>query len=157
MRQIARAIAYSFFEDFKHYSTRKKAAIVACIVVFLLFVWSLLRSGGRDQGLATDGLGLSPLSMTDHAGAEWTLDLITGQPLARIRDNGNEPGQPLLIRVDVRRVSPYEVSLGLTIEGQAGERYMAGALKNGQRQPEPRFSIVHERGRVLATGRFKYG
>jgi hypothetical protein len=157
MTHIARAIAFSFFEDFKRFSPRKKAAIVACVVVFVLFVWSLLRSGGEDPGLSANQLGLAPLSMTDHAGAKWELDLITGQPLAKIKNSGKEPGQPLLIKVDVRRVSPYEVSMGLTIEGQAGERYMAGALKEGQRQPEPTFRIVHEQGRVLATGRFKYG
>ncbi|UCG57047.1 MAG: hypothetical protein JSU70_19555 [Phycisphaerales bacterium] len=157
MRQIARAIASSFFEDFKRSSPRKKAAIAACIVVFVLLIWSLLRSDGGPPGLSAEQVGLSPLSVIDDTGTKWELDLITGQPLARIASSGKKPGPPLLIKVDVRQTGRQDVSIGLTIEGQAGERYMAGVIKNGQREPEPKFRIVHELGRELADGRFEYG
>jgi hypothetical protein len=157
MRQMARAIALSFFEDFKRSSARKKALILAGVAALVVVVWVLLRSGGGPSGLTAEQVGLAPLSVTDDNGAKWELDLITGQPLARIASSGKKPGPPLLIKVDVRQTGRQDVSIGLAIEGQAGERYMAGAIKNGQREPEPKFRIVHERGRVLAIGLFKYG
>jgi hypothetical protein len=65
-------------------------------------------------------------------------------------------GPPLTVRTDVA-AKDEGVSVGLSIFGQAGERYHPGVQKNGERQPAPELKIVDEAGKVLATGNFAYG
>jgi hypothetical protein len=65
-------------------------------------------------------------------------------------------GPPLTVKTDVA-TKDEGVSIGLSIFGQAGERYNPGVQKNGQRQPAPELKIVDEAGKVLATGNFAYG
>jgi len=65
-------------------------------------------------------------------------------------------GPPLTVKTDVA-TKDEGVSIGLSIFGQAGERYHPGVQKNGQRQPAPELKIVDEAGKMLATGNFAYG
>jgi len=65
-------------------------------------------------------------------------------------------GPPLTVKTDVA-TKDEDVSIGLLIFGQAGERYNPGVQKNGERQPAPALKIVDEAGKVLATGNFAYG
>jgi hypothetical protein len=65
-------------------------------------------------------------------------------------------GPPLTVKTNVATKDEV-VSVGLSIFGQAGERYNPGVQKNGQRQPAPELKIVDEAGKVLATGNFAYG
>ena len=100
--------------------------------------------------------GLSPLSTTDEKGDEWVLDLARGQSISSLNNSGTKPGQPLLLKADVQ-IKGRNVSIRLVVEGQAGEKYVAGVRKNSQRQPAPVFTIVNESGKALTSGRFRYG
>jgi len=100
-------------------------------------------------------MGLSALSMTDANGDKWVLDLAKGQTASGLKD-GAKPGSPLLVTTDVQ-ISGRDVSIGLIVEGQAGEKYAGGVQKNKQWQPPPGFKIVNDAGKTLTTGRFKYG
>jgi len=125
---------------------------VASVVVIVAFFRALFSSPAsyRQQ------LGLSSLSLTDENGDKWILDLAKGQSLSRFQDSSAKPGPPLLIKTDVQ-TSGLDVSIGLIVEGQAAEKYVGGAQKNGRWQPPPRFKIVDETGNTLITGAFKYG
>ena len=48
------------------------------------------------------------------------------------------------------------VLIDFVIKGQAGEEYKA-AFKNGSSQGLPRFKVLDESGKSLATGQFEYG
>lgn len=85
------------------------------------------------------------------------LRLVRGQPLSRISKSGRKPGPPLLVRTNARKISNSQFSIGITAEGQAGEKYIGGAKKNGKREPEPQFVIVNEKEKILAKGKFEYG
>ena len=94
--------------------------------------------------------------MTDENGDKWVLDLAKGQSLSTIKGSDRKPGPPLLIKTDVR-IGRQDVSIGLVVEGQAGEKYAGGAKKNRRWRPPPRFKIVDEAGKTLTNGAFKYG
>lgn len=100
--------------------------------------------------------GLSPLSITDEKGDQWILDLARGQSISSLKNSGTKPGQPLLVKTDVQ-IKGRNVSIRVVVEGQAGEKYVAGVRKNNQRQPAPVFTIVNETGKTLTSGRFRYG
>ena len=84
------------------------------------------------------------------------LDMVKGQTLSSLKDSSTKTGPPLLVKTDVQ-ISGREVSIGLVVEGQAGEKYVGGVQKNGQLQLPPAFNIVNEAGKTLTSGRFKYG
>ena len=94
--------------------------------------------------------------MTDENGYKWVLAVTKGQSLSRLKDNGAKAGPPLLLKTDVR-TSGRNVSIGLIIEGQAGEKYASGAVKNGRLQPSPGLKIVDDTGKTLTSGAFEYG
>ena len=101
-------------------------------------------------------LGLSSLSVTDENSDKWVLDLDKGQSVSSLKDSAAKTGPPLLVKTDVQ-IKGRDVSIGLIVEGQAGEKYVGGVQKNGQWQPPPAFAIVNEAGKTLTSGRFKYG
>jgi hypothetical protein len=76
---------------------------------------------------------------------------------SRRSKSNKKPGPPLLVRTNARKISNHQFSIGITVEGQAGEKYIGGATKNGKREPEPEFNIVDEKARILARGKFEYG
>ncbi|MHC4707274.1 MAG: hypothetical protein ACYS8I_09335 [Planctomycetota bacterium] len=131
-----------------------RIAIAACVCV--LAVGTLLRGFLFSPASSRDKLGLSSLSTTDENGDKWVLDLAKGQSLSTIKGSDRKPGPPLLIKTDVR-ISGRNASVGLVIEGQAGEKYAGGAKKNRRWQPPPQFTIVDESGKTLVSGAFKYG
>ena len=65
-------------------------------------------------------------------------------------------GPPLKIKTDVTRRG-RTVLIGLSIFGQAGEKYSSVIMKNNQRQPPPGFKIIDEEGNTLTSGNFAYG
>lgn len=65
-------------------------------------------------------------------------------------------GPPLKIKTDVTRKG-RTVLIGLSIFGQAGEKYHPATMKNNQSQPAPSFKIVDEQGNTLTSGNFAYG
>jgi hypothetical protein len=123
---------------------------VALVVVAGVLLWGSFSSPSREE------LGLGSQSATDQNGDKWVLELIKGQPVSSFADSSAKPGPPLLIKTDVQ-ISGRDVSIGLIVQGQAGETYVPGVQKNGQWQPEPGLNILDEAGKILATGKFKYG
>jgi len=135
---------------------KKTAVIVAGAVVAVVVIVVLLRGIFSSPASSRQEIGLTSLSKTDENGDKWVLDLAKGQSLSGLRDSSAKTGPPLLIKTDVQ-IKGRNVSIGLIVEGQAGEKYAGGVQKNGQWQQPPAFNIVNEAGKVLTSGRFKYG
>jgi hypothetical protein len=137
-------------------SGNKKIIVIATTaVVSVVVIGALLRGVFSSSKTPRQQMGLSALSMTDTNGDKWVLDLAKGQSASGLKD-GAKPGPPLLVKTDVQ-ISGRNVSIGLIVEGQAGEKYAGGVQKNNQWQPAPGFKIVNEVGKTLTTSRFKYG
>jgi hypothetical protein len=135
---------------------KKTIVIVSAAVIAVIIIGALLCSIFSSPPSSRQQLGLSPLSLTDENGIKWILDLAKGQSISGLKDSIAKAGPPLLVKTDVQIIG-RDVSIGLIVEGQAGEKYAGGVQKNGQWQPAPAFDIVNEAGKVLASGRFKYG
>lgn len=135
---------------------KKKVIIASAAIVAVIVIGALLRGIFSSPASSRQELGLSSLSTTDENGDKWILDLVKGQSPSSLKDSSAKTGPPLLVKTDVQ-ISGRNVSLGLIVEGQAGEKYAGGVQKNGQWQPAPAFNIVNEAGKVLNSGRFKYG
>jgi hypothetical protein len=139
---------YNFF------SQKTKVFFAASIITVLAVMMGLIiRSCSTSS---RPRAGLPPLSITDENGDKWVLDPVKGQLLSRFKGSSAKPGPPLLIRTDVQ-TKGREVFIDLIVEGQAGERYVGGVMKNEQWQPPPKLKILNQAGAVLATGEFKYG
>ena len=142
---------------FKALSSPRGKTIIICLgaASLIVILSELYVKPGRPSSLQKSTL--SALSETDENGNTWTLELIKGQPLSRIHKSDKEPGPPLIIRTNVRKINNSQLSIGITVEGQAGEKYISGVIKNGMLEPEPQFIIVDEKGRILGGGIFEYG
>ena len=138
-------------------SEKKKIIVIASATIVAVVVIGALLSGTLSSPASSrQKMGLSSLSTTDENGDKWVLDLAKGQSLSSLKDSSAKTGPPLLAKTDVQ-ISGRDVSIGLIVEGQAGEKYAGGVQKNGQWQQAPTFNIVNEAGKVLTSGRFKYG
>jgi hypothetical protein len=101
------------------------------------------------------------LSAADKDGAKWTLMAQPAKDMATVEVAKGETkplkvGAPLVVKADATG-SGQQVTLGLSILGQGGEKYGAGASKNGTLQPSPKFKIVDESGKEIGAGEFEYG
>jgi hypothetical protein len=136
--------------------TRIALVLLTIIVAVLLAVRAVprLTSGGHP---IQKELGLKPLRATDENGGVWVMEPAAAQPFARLREKQAKPGPPLLVRTEVQRTSAEEISIGLLLEGQAGERYLPGISRDGVRLPAPAFTVVNEAGQVIHKDQFKYG
>lgn len=137
-------------------SGQKKKIVIASTVVGIVVIGALLHGIFSSPASSRQQLGFSSLSTTDENGDKWILELAKGQSLSNLKDSSSKSGPPLLVRTDVQ-IKGRDVSIGLVVEGQAGEKYVGGVQKNGQWMPPPTFNIVNEAGKILASGRFKYG
>ena len=135
---------------------KRSIVIVSAALVAVVAIGALLHGIFSSPASSRQQLGLSSLSTTDENGDKWVLDLVKGQSLSSLKDSSAKTGPPLLVKTDVQ-ISGRDVSIGLIVEGQAGEKYAGGVQKNGRWQPAPAFNIVSETGKVLTSGRFKYG
>jgi hypothetical protein len=99
----------------------------------------------------------SSLRQTDAGGSTWSLDLAGGQSFPAMESNGAKPGAPIIVKTDVQRSGQREVSVGLLLEGQAGEQYRPVVKKDGTPLAAPALRIVNEAGQVVAQDTFKYG
>jgi hypothetical protein len=61
------------------------------------------------------------------------------------------------VKTDVQKVADREMSIGLILEGQAGEQYRPVVTKNGTALSAPRVRIVNEAGQVVVEDSFRYG
>ena len=128
---------------------------VAVLVVFAgILVRSLNSPSSPPSPEPSQQVRFSSLAASDGNGDTWTLGLKGVPP--RMPENGLRPGVPLSVKADVNG-SGRSISIGLIIEGQAGEVYEPGAAKNGQRRPAPKFTVLDESGTVLGSGSFEYG
>ncbi len=108
------------------------------------------------QPIAQPMGGSSSLSRTDSSGTTWGLDQAGGGWVSA-EPNGPKAGPPILVKTDVQKVADREVSIGLILEGQAGEQYRPVVKKNGTAQSAPGVRIVNEAGQVVAEDSFRYG
>ncbi len=158
MQYLTRAILSSFLPRSLAESRGAKVVLavvgVAAAVLLILVFLRLLRSS---RPSVQHELGLQSLVATDRRGAKWVIEPTAAQPFARLRESRIGPGLPLTLRTDMRRDSTDRVSIGLIIEGRAGERYSPQISRNGERLPAPEFTVVDEAGQAAFKGRFKYG
>ena len=124
------------------------AVATVCVTIMVISLRGIHPSSGSRRDFE--------IVQKDQNGDLWSLHLVKGHSLSRLKRIGKEPGPPLVVKVDVTRQN-RNVSFDLILEGKAGEKYIAGIKKNGQIMPPPRYKIVDESGKVLKTGTFKYG
>ncbi len=157
MKEIISAIISKLSDDYHDASGKTKIVLVVSVTAALAVVGVVsIRSCSSSSTSTRQRNGLSSLSVTDENGDRWILDLTKGQSLSVFNSSGSKPGPPLLVKTDVQ-TEGREVSIGLIVEGQAGEIYAGGVKKNERWQPPPRFKVVDKAGKVLASGVFKYG
>jgi len=122
-------------------------------------------SGGKWQAPAGHYMALQvQLAKTDAQGAKWTLSGSGAGKLENFEVRKGETlamklGPPLVTKVEATPVGEGTgtVSIGMALEGQAGERYASGAAKTGAVQSPPQLKILDQAGKVLATGKFQFG
>jgi len=157
MKEIISAIISKLSDDYRESSQKTKIILIASVAAALIVVVGVsFRSCRSSSTSLRRQLGLSSLSVTDENGDRWVLDLAKGQSVSGLKSSGVKPGPPLVVKTDVQ-TEGREVSIGLIVEGQAGEKYAGGVKKNERWQPPPRFKIVDKAGKVLTTGAFEYG
>ncbi|MHC4622654.1 MAG: hypothetical protein ACYS4W_02010 [Planctomycetota bacterium] len=84
-----------------------------------------------------------------------------GGKLSKIRVGDGETtvlkvGPPLTVHPEVSR-SGRTVSIGLSLIGRAGERWIPAVFASERDAPKATLKIVDEGGKVLASGKFEYG
>jgi hypothetical protein len=80
-----------------------------------------------------------------------------GGGMVSTEPNGPKAGPPILVQANVQRVADREVSIGLILQGQAGEQYRPVVKKNGTPVAAPKLRILDEAGQVVGQGDFAYG
>lgn len=155
MREITSAIISSIFKDLS--SRRGKVVLIGLVMAAFIVILDLFWLRDRVPSSILKQKALSPLSVTDEIGDKWILDLVKGQQFSGANMNDRKPGPPLLVSTNIMKIDNSRLSVGIEVKGRAGERYIAGALKNGKREPEPQFIIIDEKARILAKGKFEYG
>jgi hypothetical protein len=148
-----------YFPGYRNFSPGTKTAIAVVIIVgILLLLWLPIRSCSSSPPPVTGmyKISIAALNIFDGNGDKWELQPEIGQPANIYRKNEVKTGPPLLVKTDCI-IKGYRVSIGLQVTGQADERYVPGAIKNGKREPPPSFIIIDEEEKVLDHGDFEYG
>ncbi len=141
--------------EFLESSLKTKIIISICAGVVAILLLGQLFSGPAP--LATKkNIGLRSLTKNDTNGDEWVLAIVRGQPVSKLAQSESKPGEPVSVTLDVQ-VTGKVLSIGLIVQGQAGEKYVAGAIKNGKWLPAPTFIVVNEAGKIIGKGQFEYG
>lgn len=128
------------------------------LVLLLIILYLFLRDSGpqSNQRGSTPADGQSSVSQTDANGVAWTLDQ-AGGAFFPMEPNAPKAGPPIFVKTDVQQVGDHEMSIGLLLEGQAGEQYRPVIKKNGSPLSAPRLRVVNEAGQVVVQGDFQYG
>ncbi len=129
--------------------------VLVLLLAFLFFQKQNPRSG-TTTAPAPGGTPAAALSRTDANGVSWSLDS-TGGAIVSTESNGPKAGPPILVSANVRRVADRELSIGLVLQGQAGEQYRPVVKKNGTPIAAPKLRILSEAGQVVTQGDFQYG
>ena len=102
-------------------------------------------------------------NLSSHAGSDkWQVSFYGAQnPSSRITVSKGQTttikfGPPLYLKSEVKPTG-RQVSIGLSITGQSGERYNPRVIKNGSVIEAPKLQIIDQSGNVLASGKFEYG
>ena len=105
---------------------------------------------------------LLELSRTDSTAGRWAIKGY--RETGKLNNFEIHPGETLPIKVGppllVKTTAEQQgnnIMIGVDLEGQAGEIYGAQITRNSRPLPPPRFQLVDESGKVLASGEFKYG
>ena len=150
-------LVHIFAPNLYRASQRTKVILASCagvaVIVIVMVAFKSCTGSPRPKGYA---IHLGPLSIKDPAGNQWDIELLEGQPRLFYSTNKLKPGPPLLVSTNVD-FKGLDASIGIEVKGQAGEKYSVGALKNGKQVEAPRFDILDEGGKILASGQFKYG
>ena len=128
-------------------------------VLLLIIIWLFLKNPvppSKPAGSTPAGGQSSSVSQTDANGVAWALDQ-AGGALLSTEPNAPKAGPPILVKTDVQKVGDHEMSIGLLLEGQAGEQYRPAVKKNGSPLSAPKLRIVNEAGQVVTQGDFQYG
>jgi hypothetical protein len=137
-------------------SSPKRVAITASAAVLIVSLISIDLFFGPESGGSSPTVKLKTPALTDTSGDKWSLELLKGQSGRVLEDEGKRPGPPLLLK-PTGNMRGSTIEVGLTMEGQVGEKYVPGAIKNGQWVDPPKFELVSEKGKILASGQFEYG
>ena len=160
IKTLAADIAYgvkSLFSSSDGYDdsvSKKKIIIVGSAVVILAAIVCMKLFW--PSAPVAERIELATAETADANGDVWSLQLLKGQSSQIIAQAGVKPGPPLLVKPEVT-VRGRTVEAGVTVQGQAGEKYVPGVQRNDKWLPPPRFRLVSESGKVLAAGRFEYG
>jgi hypothetical protein len=150
-------LIYIFAPGLYRASQRTKVILAFCAAAVVIAPIILMaRSCSGDAGPTGYAIHLAALSGKDQAGNRWVIELLEGQPRYFYSSNKLKSGPPLLVATSVE-FKGTDALIGLEVKGQAGEKYSGGALKNGKQVEAPKFDIVNEGGKILASGQFKYG
>lgn len=137
------------------YASSPRRVIMTAVAAAVFLVAIIIFTCSSSDSVVT-GQTIPELTMTDDAGNTWTLTPIKGQPISRFENSEKPLGPPLRVTADIR-IKGEVASIGLIVEGQAGERYIGGALKNGKLEPAPTVQIISDQGDILVSGQFEYG
>ena len=133
-----------------------RAAVLAVLLIIILVLFLKDSGPQSNQKGSTPADGQSSVARTDANGVAWTLDQ-AGGALLSTEPNAPKAGPPILVKTDVQQVGDHEMSIGLLLEGQAGEQYRPVVKKNGSPLSAPKLRIVNEAGQVVTQGDFQYG
>jgi len=133
-----------------------KRALLVAVPVILLAVTAGVKKLAPSKGSVGRPISLKDPQEKDEEKNRWSLSLVKGQSGNAIAASGTEPGGPYIVKTEAQ-AKRGAIVVGVTLEGQAGEKYVPGVMKNGQWQQPPSFTIVSESGKVISTGRFEYG
>lgn len=147
----ARILVSGFLES----SLKTRIITSVCTGVVIIFLLGQLFSGSSSAP-TKKSIGLRSLTQSDDNGDEWVLSLVQGQVVSQLSDKEAKPGAPVTVKPDVQ-VNGDVLSIGIIVEGQAGEKYVAAAVKNGKWPPPPTFTVVDQGEKVIGNGQFEYG
>jgi hypothetical protein len=134
-----------------------RAAGLAVLLIILIYLF--LNKPGPQSPQGTSGPAGGPstsVSRTDANGVAWTIDQ-AGGGIVSTDPNAPKAGPPILVVANVQRVADREVSIGLILQGQAGELYRPVVKRNGTPVAAPKLRILNEAGQVVTQGDFAYG
>jgi len=127
--------------------------------------WKNLQIGPSTNPVKThvgEYLAMSGILASNAGGDKWQVSFYAAQnSSSRITVSKGQTttlkfGPPLNLKIEAKSAS-RQVSIGLSITGQSGERYNPRVTKNGSALKAPKLQIIDEAGNVLASGNFEYG
>jgi len=143
----------------------KVPLIVGGVALLVIAVGIMVRSGNAPAPEPSPTAGPAPsaaaaqqftgslLTAQDASGAKWMLSVKMGP--SQTADEA-KPGAPISVKADVQGQGPSK-TIGLLIEGAAGEIYQPTVVKNGAILPAPTFTVLDESGAAIGAGAFEYG